>query len=356
MIKTWQCIGLMAVFTTGLTSCDESGAAPVTDTGTSVLAVQANLPGKANHSIVVDGMERRFIAYVPTLAHGRRVPVVYMLHGTSGSGEKFYRISGWREKADQEGFIAVFPTALTYCYKDDQNRDGDFDDPHETLVTTKWANGRLGEAAMPLCSQAELNQLPPRFFRKANHPLMDDVAFIRGSLDFLDSHYRIDADRVYVSGFSNGSGMAHRLAVEMSDRFAAASGSAGSTSVFTMAEHPISFVATVGALDPGISDLLNVASIPLAATLFDDVPPLKQLAVDPMLAMLQIDDVYEHRQLIKAGTLISQFRFADSLTGAGNEYQFVVIDGLEHQYPNGSNHPLVLADFLWNFFSKYSLH
>ena len=27
-------------------------------------------------------------------------PVAFMFHGTGGDGEKFYNISGWKEKAD----------------------------------------------------------------------------------------------------------------------------------------------------------------------------------------------------------------------------------------------------------------
>ena len=37
-----------------------------------------------------------------------------MFHGSSGTGEQFLRTSGWREQADREGLIAVFPTGLRY--------------------------------------------------------------------------------------------------------------------------------------------------------------------------------------------------------------------------------------------------
>lgn len=42
-------------------------------------------------------------------------PLVFMLHGTNQSGSQFYNISGWKEVAEREKFIVVFPTALIYC-------------------------------------------------------------------------------------------------------------------------------------------------------------------------------------------------------------------------------------------------
>lgn len=38
-----------------------------------------------------------------------------MLHGTSGDGLKFYNISGWKELVEEENFITVFPSALSWC-------------------------------------------------------------------------------------------------------------------------------------------------------------------------------------------------------------------------------------------------
>src|SRR5215212_4696596 len=56
--------------------------------------------------IEVDGEPRRFIVYVPERAAapaGR--PLVFMFHGTSGDGARFLRHSGWREQADDVGFV-----------------------------------------------------------------------------------------------------------------------------------------------------------------------------------------------------------------------------------------------------------
>jgi hypothetical protein len=41
--------------------------------------------------------------------------------------------------------------------------------------------------------------------------------------------------------------------------------------------------------------------------------------------------------------------------GASNDFRFVVIEGLGHQYPNGTNHPITLANVLWQYFRGWSL-
>ena len=58
---------------------------------------------------------RRFLVYVPTPRRpGRPRPVVFMFHGSRGTGEQFLAMSGWREQADATGLVAVFPTGLRY--------------------------------------------------------------------------------------------------------------------------------------------------------------------------------------------------------------------------------------------------
>ncbi len=65
----------------------------------------------------VNGQQRDTIVYVSWRARQvAQAPVVFMLHGTDGNGGEFYNRSGWREKADAEGLIAIFPSALRHCY------------------------------------------------------------------------------------------------------------------------------------------------------------------------------------------------------------------------------------------------
>ena len=65
-------------------------------------------------AVELDGIDREYLVYVPERRAADRVPVVFMFHGSSGDGEQFLNGSGWREQADREGFVAVFPTGLRY--------------------------------------------------------------------------------------------------------------------------------------------------------------------------------------------------------------------------------------------------
>jgi polyhydroxybutyrate depolymerase len=279
-----------------------------------------------------------------------------MLHGTSGDGEKFFNISGWREKADETGLIAVFPSALSYCFKEDENGDGDFDDPGELKVATKWASGGLGTPVRPLCSAGELASLSPKLRALADHPLIDDVAFFRAMLEVLGSRYHADERRIYVSGFSNGAQMAARLALEMSDRFAAVAMASSALELPPApAVRPLPVVFSVGEIDDRFTTMLGIPAIPLAPTLFQDVPDLYDGIVTPMLTVLQLGTANRYGEAVVNGAKISGFLWSHSLVGASNDYRFLVIEGLSHQYPNGTNHPVVMADMLWEYFRGWSL-
>ncbi len=322
------------------TSSDASGDASV-----------GNLPGKHLHELTVDGMKRALIVYVPEKARGdTHVPVVFMLHGTSGDGEKFFDISRWKEKSDAEGFISVFPSSLTYCLKEDENRDGDFDDPGERTVTTKWAAGNLGNPTrMPLCTPEELAQLTSENRALADHPLADDVAFFRRMLDLFGTSYSVDRKRVYASGFSNGAQMSARLGVELADRFAATASHAGQMAVEPKPPaRPITMVFTVGNIDDRFTP--SGTPIPIAAS--TATTTLFQTITSPFLAAGALASTYTFDQP-RAG--LARWAYTTSTTGAKNRFVAVLIEKCSHEYPNGTNHPMVMADALWEIFKGESL-
>jgi polyhydroxybutyrate depolymerase len=57
-------------------------------------------------------------------------------------------------------------------------------------------------------------------FEYAFGPQVDDVDFLTRLLDEVQMRYRIDDDRVYISGESNGGFMAYRMACDLADRIA----------------------------------------------------------------------------------------------------------------------------------------
>lgn len=311
--------------------------------------------GRAVRHLEVDGVMREVVLHVPESVDGTRaVPVVFMLHGTSGSGQKFYNISGWVEKADAEGFIAVFPSALSYCLGDDDDYDGVIE-PDEFKVTTKWAAGALGTPTMPLCSDAQIAALPvPRQNEIESRVVRDDVAFVDAVVGALQQELPVDARRLYVSGFSNGASMAGRLLVDRSDRFAAFAMAAGLPAVPGPAERPAPVVFTVGSLDDRFLTPLGLDSLPLDESLLEIVQvrhALGAIALDAQLDETRVT----YAPIVLQGHSVPTFTWSHSLVGARNHFTAAVIPGATHQYPNGVNHPLVLVDVLWAFFREHHL-
>jgi polyhydroxybutyrate depolymerase len=314
--------------------------------------------GKQVHRLTSGGQTREFIVYLPpTFQNASGLAVVFVVHGTSQDGEKFYRDSHWREKADAEGFVAVFPTALSHCYAEDENRDGDFSDPGERRVTTKWAAGQLGDPArMPLCTAAELAQLTPANRALSDHPLADDVAFFDAMIAFLDAHYSIDRKRIYATGFSNGAQFASRLAQERSTTYAAAAAQAGGLVVTPApAARPMSFVFSLGTKDDGYAAALGVPEIPIRQSTLDDFPELRIGLVDKYLTTLRLTSQSTYTEFMTGNRKVGRWVFSTSTAGASNSLTITLFEGLFHQYPDGSNYPLALADPLWDLFKTRTL-
>jgi polyhydroxybutyrate depolymerase len=323
-----------------------------------------NVPGQNHQQPTVEGITRDFFVYVPEKARGTTpVPVVFAVHGTGGNGADFAAKAGWNATADAEGFIVVYPSALTYCHYDDDNHNGTFDEPAERVVVTKWAAGKLGDPARrPVCAATVLAQLPDEQRARADHPMKDDVGFFRFMLDYLTTTHAVDAKRIYVTGFSNGGEMSSRLAAEVSDRFAAGAASGGTLSFRPTAPPPraMSFVFTIGDRDPlwmpgFIASAPGITSLPLSSDALTKVPSLHTACVQPYLLLGQLDNEATYAEPTVAGKKVSTFTFGKSQVGASNTFRLAIFEDLAHAYPNGENHPARLADLLWTFFKDQQL-
>jgi polyhydroxybutyrate depolymerase len=132
-------------------------------------------PGDHTRSLKMGKQERSFLVHVPKGYDSKKpTPVVLALHGALMNGPMMVWFAGLNKKADQENFIVVYPSGLGMV----------------------WNAGNMGSKT-------------------------DDVAFIRKTLDDLETVVSVDKKRVYACGMSNGAMMCYRLAAELSDRIAA---------------------------------------------------------------------------------------------------------------------------------------
>lgn len=322
--------------------------------------------------VLSNGQIRRYVLWRPLTARLRAsVPLVVMLHGTNQDGPQFFNISGWREKALREGLVVAFPSALQHCYRQDDDHDGTLEAVH---VLAKWADGQIGSSERPLCPPALMDALGVP--ADVTRTLADDVDFFRRLVAKVKrQNAAIDLKRVYVTGFSNGAAMAGRLAAEASDEIAAVhSGSSvvawqvvDATAGKTI--RPISVLHTIGSEDEEQKARFGFEKtpIPLTESLIADRatnPAYYNAVVLPFASILRIvPDTYTYDAPPITGyangpsvsVASSRFTFRHSPRFAGNGLRTMVIDGATHEYPNGRNHPVILAEHVWTFFSGYRL-
>lgn len=116
---------------------------------------------------------------------GQRVPLVIVLHGGGGNASISMKATGFNEKAMKEGFIVVYPQGSSR-FKD---------------IMLTWN-------AVHCCGFAMENKI-------------DDISFISQLIDKLCREQLVDSKRIYVTGWSNGGMMTHRLGIALSGKIAA---------------------------------------------------------------------------------------------------------------------------------------
>lgn len=311
----------------------------------------AYVPGVNCRVLEVDQYTRRYVVWVPA-GLSANPPAVFMLHGGSGTGEEFLKRSGWREKATQEGFPVVFPTAVEHFVLDKQH------------FSTHWNNYNLPREIDP-------NKRPPGYPATSPWPA-DDVEFIRRIIveDLSDGSdgLLVDPKRIYVAGFSSGGGMCARLGVELSDLIAAVACHAGGISEVheTLVGHRnLSMLYSVGSKDGHALDEINalltslglppVMELPLAPAALNRVPLLSS-RIDVLLESLDLEDTPVSIVTDPHWTeLTAQTPQPGNLDG--NEFIFGILDEVRHEYPNGTNnlHGLNSPDRAWLFFTSHAL-
>jgi polyhydroxybutyrate depolymerase len=162
----------------------------------SFLAADPLTPGNHTRTLQVDGRSRSYLVHVPPKYDARQpTPVVLAFHGAATNATIMALSSGLSAKADEAGFIVVYP-----------NGTGKAD------IFLVWN-------AAGFHSRRNAGKLP------------DDVAFVRALLDDLAKVANMDSKRVYATGMSNGGMMCYRLAAELSERIAAIAPVSGTMAV-----------------------------------------------------------------------------------------------------------------------------
>lgn len=141
---------------------------------------------------------RRYFAHVPRRL-GKSPALVIALHAGAQTPEGFERMTGWSTIADRErSFVVVYPEGIGHSWN--------------------AGNGALG---------------------RAGRVSVDDVGFIDEVISDTGARWAINRARVFLSGFSNGSMLAHRIAAVGPHHI---TGIAGVSGGFSRLPGPPSFV------------------------------------------------------------------------------------------------------------------
>lgn len=166
---------------------------------------QSHPTGPGEYACTVQGFrDRDFLLRLPPSYDGvRRLPVIIAMHGAAGSKEGYNSLTCpdgdaghpncLSQVADGAGFIVVYPDGTRIA--------------NLTAASRTWNSGGGG----------------PRELRceHACKDGVDDVAYFGALLGELAAILPYDDKRLYLTGFSNGAAMSHRLACEVSERITA---------------------------------------------------------------------------------------------------------------------------------------
>lgn len=199
-----------------------------------VLGAEPLVPGDHTRLLDVDGRSRSYLVHVPP-GYDRQhpTPIVLVLHGASMNAHVMTEFCGLNGKADQAGFVAVYPNGTGLA----------------GLFLVFYAGGLEGPLA-------------------EGRP--NDVTFVARLLDDLATVVNVDPKRVYAAGLSNGGMMCYRLAAELPDRFAAVASVAGTMTKDCRPQRPIPILHFHGTADRivpmdgpalGVPDFLQLHSV-----------------------------------------------------------------------------------------------
>ncbi len=284
-------------------------------------AASRMLSGDYERAIQSDGRTRTYIVHLPPVYDSvTPLPLVVVLHGGGGNAAGTEKQTGMSAKADQAGFIAVYP-----------NGTGPLDD--RLLTWNTWN----------CCGYAEQRNV-------------DDVAFIRALVAQLARDERIDPARIFATGLSNGGMMSYRLACEAADLFAAIAPVSGALNTDACAPaQPVSVIAFHGTADQNVpyNGGRGTKSFPGTRPNRDDQPV--SYAIGFWTAFDQCDPTPQRTQ---TGSIAR-----DDYTGAsGTAVTLVTINGGGHAWPGGQRLAAFLdaptqeisaTDAIWDFFAQH---
>jgi polyhydroxybutyrate depolymerase len=140
---------------------------------------------------------RTYEYYIPSSYTGsEEVPLLFSFHGLGSNGLEQIDLTKFDVLAEQEGFIAVFPNATNLP------REGNPCAEYLPPLPGAEIQWNLGAGSLQYCAG------------------IDDVGFVADMVDWFEANYKIDANRIYSTGMSDGALFSYLLAFNLTGTFA----------------------------------------------------------------------------------------------------------------------------------------
>ena len=277
---------------------------------------------QTDETISVDGRQRQYIQFLPEeWVAATNLPILFVLHGGTGSPEGMLNYVDFRELATQEKFIVIYPKG----------------------IEKNWNDGRPTDA----------NQLG-----------VDDVTFFRKLIDKLLANYSVNEDAVFVTGISNGAFMASRLGCELSNKIKAFASVAGTIEATTIAPNcnpdgPISALYIHGTLDdfvPIEGGEMTEGDGGFIVSHWDAIAKFNEINNSS-----ESPEITNLPDIADDGTTIIETKYSN--TNNGSEVISYVIENGGHTWPQGrdgfdfflgiTSEDMNAKQVIWNFFKRH---
>jgi poly(3-hydroxybutyrate) depolymerase len=255
----------------------------------SALAASAFAQSSFILNLQVGGAKRAALIRVPT-GVGEKPPVVFYVHGATDSGGWFQKMGNTDATADREKYICIYTCASANC------GSGIWQDMQGT----------------------------------------SNFAYFFALLDSVDARYKVDRNRIYMTGFSQGGFISFAAACNYSDIFAAVAPISGyiSPTATCNLKRPVPIYLTWGTTEASprfleARDLwLKLNKCPTSGTMTKPYPA--------------------------SNSTTKRVRVAYGPCEGNSQVIIDSIIGHTHRWPNQSNGNQ--ADEVWNFLKQYSLN
>jgi polyhydroxybutyrate depolymerase len=186
-------------------------------------ADKAAVAPMTRYTLQHDNLEREYFVFLPSTYGGKQdLPVAIFMHGYGGTatGTEAEVAQGLNRYAEEYGYVMVYPQGTWFMA-------GDSVETQWEATTWNHISGGLDEGPDgPLCTpDVKKYPCPPECGscgRCGWISCHDDIGFLKKLVETISTDFQIDADRFFVTGFSNGSMMVNRIACEASELFAGA--------------------------------------------------------------------------------------------------------------------------------------